>query len=170
MRKRDPRRLLQRRKEVKARVRVMKVPESAASADGSVTTKQVAEVTMPRAELDRIWNTEYLERLARSYWLFLQKISLGLLRVDYGPNSREIIFITRPFVLLSFFAPRYETTKCGATVTWPIDSGLLVAPRGRGKGWLRIEVEHLDKPSPPGEVTIEVSSEVGNFYPLLAGW
>lgn len=170
MRTRDPRRLWRRKKEVRARVTLVKEPEGAASKDGSVTTKQVADVTMPKAELDRIWTTEYLERLARTYWHFLTRISLGILKVDYGPDSREIVVLTKPFVLLRFHAPEYETTACGGKVTWPINKGLLVAPQGRGKGYLRIEVEHIAKPAPEGNVTIRVSSEVGNFYPLIAGW
>jgi hypothetical protein len=170
MRKRDPRRLLRRHKEVKARVTLVKQPESAASKDGSVTTKQVADVTMPGSELERIWTTEYLERLARTYWHFLTKISLGILRVDYGPDSREVVAFRKPFVLLRFRAPQYETTECGGAVTWPINRGLLVAPQGRGKGFLRIEVEHIGRPTADGQVKIRVSSEVGNFYPLIAGW
>jgi hypothetical protein len=155
---------------VKARVRLVKQPESDASKDGSVTTKQVADVSLPHSELERIWNTEYLERLARTYWRYLTRISLGLLRVVYGPDSREVVFLTKPFVLLRFFAPRYATTDRGGTVTWPINRGLLVAPQGRGKGYLRISVEHTDEPPCADEVTIRVSSEVGNFYPLIAGW
>jgi hypothetical protein len=170
MRKRDPRRVWRRKKEVRARVTLVKMPSGTTADDGSVTTKQVADVTMPAAELERIWTTEYLERLARTYWHFLTKISLGILRVRYGPDSRAIVVLTRPFTLLQFHAPQYEKTACGGTVTWPIKKGLLVAPQGRGKGHLRLEIEHIAKPSPEGEVTIRVSSEVGNFYPLLAGW
>ena len=48
-----------------------------AAPDGSVTSKQVADVTLPRSELERIWNTEYLERLAATYWHFLTTISPG---------------------------------------------------------------------------------------------
>src|SRR3954468_19447294 len=124
MRKRDPRRIWNRKKEVVARVTLVKEPEGAASKDGSVTTKQVADVTMPKAELDRIWTTEYLERLARTYWHFLTRISLGFLRIDYGPDLREVVFLTKPFVLLRFHGPHYETTKCGGAVTWPINNGL----------------------------------------------
>ena len=105
MRERDPRRVIGRRREARARVNIVEVPESDASADGSVTTLQAAEVTLPRAELERIWSPEYLERLARTYWRFLTRVSLGLLRVLYTPDSREIVFLTRPFVLLRFFAP-----------------------------------------------------------------
>ena len=105
-----------------------------------MTTKQAAEVTLPRAELDRIWSAEYLERLARTYWRFLTRVSLGLLRVLYTPDSREIALLGRPFVLLRFFAPEYETEDDCGTVTWRIKEGLLVAPAGRGKGYLRISV------------------------------
>jgi hypothetical protein len=172
MRPRDPRRLFLRNKEVRARVKLVQLPESGSSSDGSVTTKQVADVTLPQSELERIWNTEYLERLARTYWLWLSRISLGLLRVIYTPDSREIVFLRKPFVLLRFFAPEYDTSDRGGSVTWPINSGLLVQPHGRGKGHLRITVEKCENQPPEGsgEVTLRVSSEVGNFYPMIAGW
>jgi hypothetical protein len=170
MRKRDPRRLWARSRDAKARVTLVKQHDSAASTDGSVTTKQVADVTMPRSELDRIWNAEYLERLARTYWRFLTRVSLGLLRIVYGPDSREVVFLSKPFVLLRFFAPEYEIAPNKGTVTWRIDKGLLVAPPGRGKGFLRISVERPEKPPPGDQATLRVSSEVANFYPMLAGW
>jgi hypothetical protein len=134
-----------------------------------VTSKQEAELTLPRKELDRIWNPEYLERLARTYWRWLSKISLGLLRVVYSPDSRRIVFLIPPFTLLRFHAPEYETEPNCGTVTWRIERGLLVAPSGRGNGWLRITV--MRPPDADGdEVTARVSSEVANFYPALGGW
>jgi hypothetical protein len=170
MRQRDPRRLLAKRREAKARVSVVKQPETESNADGSVTSRNTADVTVPTTELDRMWNTEYLERLARTYWRFLTRVSLGLIQVAYGSNSREIVLVTKPFVLLRFFAPEYETTTDGGTVTWRINKGFLVAPQGRGKGFLRIAVERRDDPSTEGEIELRVVSEVANFYPLLAGW
>jgi hypothetical protein len=170
MRKRDPRRLWARSRAAKARVNLVRHPETDASRDGSVTTKQVADVTMPRSEMDRIWNAEYLERLARTYWRFLTRVSLGMLRIAYGPDSREVVFLTKPFVLLRFFAPEYEIARNRGTVTWRIDKGLLVAPPGRGKGFLRLTVERPDDPPAADEATVRVSSEVANFYPMLAGW
>jgi hypothetical protein len=155
-------------------VKLVKLPESGSSPDGSVTTKQVADVTLPRSELDRIWNAEYLERLAGTYWRFLTRISLGVLRVLYTPESREIAVLRRPFVLLRFRKPEYETQPNCGTVTWRIDKGLLVAPMGRGKGFLRISVarpeESLEGGAPDDPITARVSSEVGNFYPLIGGW
>ena len=152
-----------------ARVKLIDSPESEWEPGGPVTSRQEAEVTLPRSELDRIWNPEYLERLARTYWRWLSKISLGVLRVVYTPTSRRIVFLTPPLTLLRFHAPEYETEpECG-TVTWRIDRGLLVAPPGRGKGFLRIKVTR-PADAPGDEVTAHVSSEVANFYPALGGW
>src|SRR3712207_6839779 len=111
MRPRDPRRLLARRREAFARIEVVKHPETESNEDGSVTSRNIADVTIPVHELERIWKTEYLERLARTYWRFLTRVSLGLIQVEYGPDSREIVLVTKPFVLLRFFAPEYETDQ-----------------------------------------------------------
>jgi hypothetical protein len=137
-----------------------------------VTWRQVADLTLPRSELDRIWSPEYLERLARTYWLFLTRVSLGLLRVVYSPFSREVVLVRRPFRLLTFGGPRYTAEANRGSVTWPIDRGVLVAPNGRGKGYLRIAVERPEEAADAGaDVTVRVSSEVANFYPALAaGW
>jgi hypothetical protein len=170
MRQRDPRRVLGRRWQARARVRIVDVPQSDAAPDGSVTTVQAAEVTLPRAELERIWTPEYLERLARTYWRFLTRVSLGVLRVLYTPESREIVFLMRPFVLLRFFAPEYETGNDHGTVTWRINKGLLVQPGGRGKGYLRISVRRPENDRDGDLVTTLVSSEVANFSPLIGGW
>jgi hypothetical protein len=170
MRKRDPRRLVAKRREAKARVSVVKQPETNSNPDGSVTSRNTADVAVPTTELERMWNTEYLERLARTYWRFLTRVSLGLIQVEYGPDSREIVLVTKPFVLLRFFAPEYDTDSKSGTVTWRINKGFLVAPQGRGKGFLRISVELHDDPATEEQTELRVVSEVANFYPLLAGW
>jgi hypothetical protein len=54
-------------------------------------------------------------------------------------------------------------------VTWPIDRGLLVASRGRGRGDLRLAVQRPLVDQPGDDVTVTVSSEVVNFYPTIAG-
>src|SRR3954447_20227914 len=128
MRERDPRRVFRRHREARARVQIVKTPKGMTNPDGSVTTRQVAAVTLPRSELDQIWNAEYLERLARTYWLFLTRVSLGFLRVLYTPVSREVVLLRRPFRLLTFREPRYEAEANRGMVTWPIDRGILVAP------------------------------------------
>ena len=77
--------------------------------------------------------------------------------------------LTRPFVLLRFRKPEYETNANGGAVSWPIERGLLVAPAGRGRGYLRLAVSR-DPDAEGEEVVTTVSSEVVNFYPLIAGW
>jgi hypothetical protein len=168
VRPRDPRRLLERHRRARARVRIVHVPQSGYSDDGGVGSRQVAEVTLPRAELERIWSPEYLERLARTYWSFLSRFSFGLIRVLYGEDSREVVFLRRPFVLLRFHKPEYSLNPDGGTVTWPINRGVLVATRGRGRGFLRLSVHRRPTDDGAGEVTLLVSSEVVNFYPTIA--
>jgi hypothetical protein len=168
VRPRDPRRLVARRRRASARVTLVREPESEYAPDGAVSSRQVAEVTLPRAELDKVWSPEYLERLARTYWHFLSRISLGLLRVLYTDSSREVVLLTRPFVLLRFRLPEYETAADFGSVSWPIDRGLLVAANGRGRGYLRLTVRR--SPSPDGSewATATVTSEVVSFYPVIA--
>jgi hypothetical protein len=169
VRRRDPRRLLQRRRLARQRVKILRVPLSADEADGAIGSKQAAELTLPRAELERVWSPEYLERLARTYWSFLSRISLGILRVLYSESAREVVVLARPFVLLRFRKPEYTTSSDCGTVSWRIDRGLLVAPAGRGRGYLRLSVSR-DPEAQGDEVVATITSEVVNFYPLLAGW
>jgi len=168
VRPRDPRRLLERHLRARARVVIVDVPQSGYSENGALGSRQVAEVTLPASELERIWSPEYLERLARTYWSFLSRFSLGLIRVLYGEDSREVVFLRRPFVLLRFHKPEYHVNLDGGTVTWPINRGVLVARRGRGRGFLRLSVHRKPAEDGAGEVTVVVSSEVVNFYPTIA--
>ena len=168
MRPRDPRRLLERERRALGRVTIVEVPQSGYSADGALGSRQEAEVTVPRAELEKIWRPEYLERLARTYWSFLSRFSLGLIRVLYSEDSRDVVFLRRPFVLLRFHKPEYHLNSDGGTVTWPINRGVLVARRGRGRGFLRLSVHRKPAEDGADEVTVVVSSEVVNFYPTLA--
>jgi hypothetical protein len=168
VRPRDPRRLLERHRRARARVRIVHAPQTGYSEDGAVGSRQAAEVTLPRSELEKMWSPEYLERLARTYWSFLSRFSFGLIRVLYGEDSREVVFLRRPFVLLRFHKPEYHINPDGGTVTWPINRGVLVATRGRGRGFLRLSVHRKPDDDGSGEVTLVVSSEVVNFYPTIA--
>jgi hypothetical protein len=170
VRPRDPRRLIERRRRAQARVNIVSAEQPGYDSDGSVGSKQVAEVTLPREEFDKLWSPEYLERLARTYWHFLSRISLGILRVLYTETSRAVVAFIRPFVLLRFRAPEYHTEDLCGAVTWPIDRGILVAPSGRNRGYLRLTVRRPAEVDGGAEVTATVTSEVSNFYPLLAGW
>jgi len=168
VRPRDPRRLLQKRDGPRGHVRIVRVPQSGYSANGALGSRQVAEVTVPRVELEKLWSPEHLESLARTYWSFLSRFSFGLIRVLYAEDSRDVVFLRRPFVLLRFLKPEYDFNRDGGTVTWPINRGILVAPGGRGRGFLRLSVQRQPLADGADEATLEVASEVVNFYPTIA--
>jgi len=149
-----------------ARVEIVREPETASPTDGSTQSRQVASVTVRRPELERLWKRENLERLARAYWAYLSRISLGLLRVVYSDSSRTVVLLSRRLVLLRFHAPEYEFAAASGAVIWRIERGLLVSGSGRSRGYLRIAVERPDEAG--DEVAVRVSSEVTNFYPMLA--
>jgi hypothetical protein len=167
VRQRDPRKLLPENRPLPASVRIVHVPEQGYKPDGSVTTRQEADLTIPRETLEELWTAENLENLARTYWAFLARMSLGTLKVRYGEDSREIVAFGR-IVLLRFHRPEYETGANRGCVTWRINRGFLVAPGGRDKGHLQICVERPDEVNGSDEVTVHVSSEVGAFVPMLS--
>lgn len=135
---------------------------------GAVRSVQAAELTLPTAALEEIWSPMHLERLARTYWRFLSRCTLGLIRVEYEEDERAVVLLTRPFVLLRFRAPEYRMDATRGVVRWRIASGVLVSRAGHdGDGYLQIEVERcalID--SQTARVLVEV--EVANFYPALA--
>jgi hypothetical protein len=135
---------------------------------GAVSSVQRAELELPAKELEQLWTAENLERLARAYWRWLNRISLGLLRVVYEPAARIVVLLFRPLALLRFRAPEYDTGETQASVKWPIERGLLVAKDGRDKGYLAISVKRLEG-APDGVARLCVSAEVSNFYPWLRG-
>src|SRR5881409_1598849 len=96
---------------------------------GAVRSIQAADVDIPEAELDAVWSPMHLERLARTYWKYLSRISLGLIRVHYGDDERAVVFIARPLVLLRFHPPEYEIHEGRGVVRWRIRDGILVARR-----------------------------------------
>ena len=134
---------------------------------GSVRSIQAATVTTPDGALDALWTPMYLERLARTYWKYLSRVSLGLIRVEYTPTERKVVLLRRPFVLLSFRAPEYETSDGRGIVRWRIRSGLLAARRD--EGYLEIDVRRM-QPEEPGTDQAHVEVEVANFYPAIAHW
>ncbi len=153
-----------------ARVTVLPDPETGpiTTAD-AVKSIQEAEVEMPAEIYRQMWKPEYLERLARSYWAFLTKVSLGAIRVVYEPSSRTVVFISRRLPLLRFRKPEYTIGPGLGQVTWRIERGLLVAPNGRGQGMLRITVRSDAPDDEAKDVCVHVRTEVSNFYPFLRG-
>ena len=136
---------------------------------GPVECAQTATITVDDALFERIWAPSTLELLARSYWRFLRRRSLGAIRISYGPDSREINLFTRRFTLLRFHAPRFRTGEEFGEVEWPIASGLLVASQGREQGYLKMRVSHGTDSREDGTESFTVTSEVANFYPWIRG-
>jgi hypothetical protein len=160
-------RLLNRRRERRVGAAVISHPTDNTSMDrgGAVRSVQAAYVEMPAAEAVRLWTPMYLERLARTYWWYLSRISLGLIRVHYSDTERAVVLLARPLVLLRFRAPEYDLDPDRGVVRWRIQDGLLVA--GRDAGWLEIDVRRCPSER-PGHERVHVEVEVANFYPALA--
>ncbi len=151
-------------------VRIMPDPEQGSvTPDGPLRSIQEAELAMPQDTLDELWNPATLERLARAYWRYINKISFGLLKIGYGATGRYVVFGWRRFVLLGFRLPEYDVGPGFGRVTWPIEKGVLVAGSGRGRGYLRIDVRRLEPDPERDEQRVRVRAIVSNFYPFLRG-
>jgi hypothetical protein len=135
---------------------------------GAVRTVQAAELTLPVERLDEIWSPMHLERIARTYWRFLSRCTLGLIRVAYTPAERFVVLLTRPLVLLRFRAPEYEMDERRGVVRWRIERGLLVAQAGcDADGYLQVDVQR-GEPDAGGFAVMRVEVEVASFYPMIA--
>jgi len=136
---------------------------------GGVTCEQTAVITVDQETFEQIWTPSTLELLARTYWRFIRKRSLGAIRVVYRPGSQTVVLFSRRIPLLRFDSPTFHTGGEGAYVEWPIDKGLLVARAGRDQGFLRIAVKNEGGSDGGSRQRLEVSSTVSNFYPWLRG-
>lgn len=142
---------------------------------GAVRSVQSADVSLPASALERMWSPTYLERLARTYWRFLTRVTLGLVRMRYSQGERALVLVLTALKLIVFAAPEYELDADRGVVRWRIERGLLVARRGRGgRGHLQIEVSREievhrgERPSPDGAARLHVEVEVEGFYPAIA--
>ena len=166
--------LLHARRERKVAESVIRDPEehTVMAEDGAVRSIQAAYVTVPTEQLEPLWNPPNLERLARTYWKYLSKVTLGLIRVTYTEDERAVVLLFRPLVLLRFRAPEYEFSRHRGIVRWRIEDGLLVSPRGRGgRGYLEIDVRLVpQEEEEEGVSTVHVEVEVASFYPAIATW
>jgi hypothetical protein len=136
-------------------------------ATGAVRSVQAADVSLPASALEALWSPVNLERLARTYWRFLTRVTLGLVHVRYTEAERFVVFLARPMKLLTFRAPEYEMDADHGLVRWRIERGLLVSRRGRGNGYLQIVVRRRESDD-PRKTYLHVEVEVANFYPSIA--
>lgn len=135
---------------------------------GAIRSIQATDLSLPEAALRELWTPISLERLARTYWRFLTRVTLGLVRVRYSETERSLVLLAAPLRLLTFAAPEYEMDASHGIVRWRIAGGLLVARRGRdGAGHLQIDVRRLAD-EPQGRARLRIEVEVANFYPAIA--
>ena len=134
--------------------------------DGAVRSVQSARLELPRTELDRLWTPAQLENLGRTYWLFLTRVTLGVIRVVYTEDQRAVVLLGRPLTLLRFEPPEYMLGPDHGRVSWAIRDGLLVSRAGRGSGLLSVTVRRETGAGEQSALGIEV--EVANFYPAIA--
>lgn len=135
--------------------------------DGTVRSVQTAVVSLPADRLEEMWNPENLENLARTYWHFLSRVTLGLIRVVYSEKERFVVLLGRPLTLLRFEAPQYVLEPGHGNVCWKIQGGMLVAREGRGCGFLSLDVRREDDGT-GDQARLRIEVEVANFYPAIA--
>ncbi len=139
------------------------------AATEAVTSIQKADLLIDTEALQAIWTPTHLERLARTYWRFLSRVTLGLIHVHYTERERYVVLLAAPLRLLTFRAPEYEMDASHGLVRWRISSGLLVSRRGRdGGGYLQIEVRRAPGDDGSGATRLHVEVAVVNFYPSIA--
>jgi hypothetical protein len=152
-------------------VHVLREADDATTMDrrtGAVRSVQSAEVVLPADRIDALWTPASLERLARTYWRFLSRATLGVIRVFYSDQERSVCLLHPRLKLLTFQVPEYEMDAERGVVRWRIARGVLVARRGHhGDGYLEIDVQRHPA-ADPGKVKVHVEVEVANFYPAIA--
>lgn len=135
-------------------------------ADGAVHSVQAAELTLPQSEFARLWTPANLENLGRTYWRFLSRSTLGLVRVEYTGKDRSVVLLCRPLVMLRLSAPEYQLEAGHGRISWRIIDGLLVSRAGGESGWLALDVRSAATDTDRATLSVEV--EVANFYPAIA--
>lgn len=135
--------------------------------DGAVRSVQSAELTIDEREMEDLWTPANLENLARTYWRFLSRVTLGLIRVIYDADSRSVVLLGRPLTLLRFDTPEYTIEDDHGAVRWRIRDGLLVTRAGRGCGFLALDVRRR-APDGTDRRRVRIEVEVANFFPSIA--
>jgi hypothetical protein len=134
---------------------------------GAVRSVQKADLVIEVDALREIWTPAHLERLARTYWRFLARVTLGVVRVSYSEDERSVILLAPALKLVTFQAPDYRMDASRGVVHWRIERGLLVSRRRHNRGYLQIEVRRSPGEDPK-HARLHVEVEVANFYPSIA--
>ena len=140
--------------------------------DGAVRSIQAANVDRARPRtLERLWTPENLERLARTYWKYLSRVTLGLIRVTYTEDERAVVLLVPPARAAALPRARVRVRARRPRDRALADRGRPARlPRGRdGRGYLEIDVRRR-RPRTPGWSRVHVEVEVASFYPAIATW
>jgi len=121
---------------------------------GAFASIQRASLPHPVVELSAVG----AERLGDLYWDQLERSSRGILRVrgDAAGTTEIRLLGIRP-ALLRFGPAAYEVTSTSVTCLYPIVGGLLARKPGGSISFTQ-----------SGEGSIEVRSQVDDFFPRLA--
>ncbi|HEX3873258.1 MAG TPA: hypothetical protein VHW26_03855 [Solirubrobacteraceae bacterium] len=138
---------------------------------------QAAELTIGQSAVDALWSPAGLDRLGRTYWRFLRRLTLGLIRVIHAPDARLLlVLLARPVVLLAFDPPEYVLDDDHRLIRWRIRGGLLVArPAGPSRppagpepgGLLEIELRRI-RATVPATAGVRLQIAVTGFDPAIA--
>ncbi len=135
---------------------------------GPLESVQSAEL-LPAGDASAEPDRGLLERAGESYWRFLGRRFLGLVRAMVESDRPAVVLLARPLVLLRFDPPRYERLDRGGSITWPIADGLLVSREGRERGFLRLSIERTDGEEVQDAGALRATMEVHDFYPAIRG-
>ena len=134
---------------------------------GPMRSVQSAEV-LPVGGHAPVSDRQLLERVGATYWRFVGRRFLGVIRTVFRDGAPAVVLAVRPLVLLRFDRPRYESRQQGGSVTWPIMDGLLVSREGRGRGVLRLSVDRrAEGRASEAPAALRATIEVHDFYPSI---
>jgi hypothetical protein len=132
---------------------------------GPLHSIQSAELLPPTAI--PVPDRRLLEQAADSYWHYVGRRFLGLIRAVSEEGRPSVVVLARSLVLLRFGEPQYAGLDRGGSMTWPIVDGLLVSREGRGHGFLRLSIERRGERGASGGSTLKATMEVHDFYPSI---
>ena len=123
-------------------------------------------ITVDRETFEQIWTPSTLELLARSYWDYIRRFTLGAIRVQYRVDSQTVTLLGR-VPLLRFRTPVFRPATTGPR-SRAGRKGTAGRPRRPRQGFSGIEASR-GQAEDAGCPTLMVSSTVSNFYPWLRG-
>ena len=123
----------------------------------------------PADTIDELWTPMSLERLARTYWRFLQRATLGLVRVYYTDAERYVCLLVPPAEAADLPRARVRDGRQARRRALAHREGpARRAPRARGRRLPGDRRRAPVRPSATAACNVAVEVEVANFYPAIA--